>query len=93
MNLTLQMPKSQSDLQRLLTATITLVKEKMRSPSSIDSIYVNIISRDVIESYPQTREVHAKKKLSSLKGKVAKTSIEEIDKQIKSIRGEWQRDI
>ena len=41
----------------------------------------------------QTVEVHSKKKLSALKGRVTKMSAEEIDKQIKSLRDEWQRDI
>ena len=36
---------------------------------------------------------HLKEKLSSLEGKVSKMSSEEIDKQIKSLRDEWQRDI
>jgi hypothetical protein len=35
----------------------------------------------------------AKKALSRLKGKVSKMSGDEIDKRLKSIRSEWQRDI
>jgi len=42
---------------------------------------------------PERQVVRAKRKLSSLKGKVTKMSAEEIDKQLKSLRDEWQRDI
>jgi len=41
---------------------------------------------------PVLKVAIAKRKLSSLKDKFTKMSSEEIDKQLKSLRDEWERD-
>jgi ribosomal protein L29 len=72
------------------------------------SIEFNVIlSRDGIDEHgndlkarhynnfevPVKKLAKTKRKLSSLRGKVSKMSAEEIDKQLNSLRNEWQRDI
>jgi len=59
----------------------------------ISNSFINGIAEDVRTNLPSKEEVISKPKLSSLKGKVTKMNIEEIDEQLKSLRDEWQRDI
>ncbi len=59
----------------------------------ISNSLTNGIAEDVRTNLPSKEEVISKQKLSALKGKVTKMNIEEIDKQLKSLRDEWQRDI
>ena len=63
---------------------------------NVDELIGKEVIITVIEVEDSTQiidKVQNKKKLSSLKGKVSKMSASEIDKQLKYLRDEWQRDI
>lgn len=66
---------------------------KIDNQNVYDSLVLFLKSVGITISGQQSDEGHSKKKLSSLKGKVSKMTSEEIDKQIKAMRDEWQRDI
>jgi hypothetical protein len=71
-------------------STEKLIEYIQTLPSDEQQLIARRISQ--AERVPKTKKT-AKLKLSSLKGKVSKTSAAKIDKQIKSLRNEWQRDI
>ena len=88
--------RSNPQSEFLTTIDITLRQlKKWRHSISLDenSPLINGVAEDVRTNSLYKAEGQTKKKLSSLKGMVTKMSAEEIDKQLKSLRNEWQRDI
>ena len=74
-----------------MEVTINIEDEKIYTSlvQFLKSLNITIVS----ENPGKNGKTLKKKKLSELKGKVSKMSSAEIDKQLNSLRNEWQRDI
>lgn len=94
MNLIPLQSNPQNEFITTIEVTLRQIKSLRNSISlSINSPSNNGVAEDVRANALYKAEVPTKRKLSSLKGKVTKMSAEEIDKQLKLLRDEWQRDI
>ena len=94
MNLIPLQSNPQSEFLNAIEFTIRqLTTWRKQTPLHIIGSFSNGVAEDVRTNSLYRVEVITKRKLSSLKGKVTKMSVEEIDKQLKSLRDEWQRDI
>jgi len=87
--------QSNSDNEFLTVVDVTIKQFKSwryTIPLHINSSFT-VVAEDVRKNSPHKVEFGKRRKLSSLKGTVTKMSAEEIDKQLKLLRDEWQRDI
>lgn len=93
MNLIPLQSNPQSEFLTAIEVTIPQLNNWRHSiPLHVSSSFSNGVAEDVRSNSHYKVEVITKRKLSSLKGKVSKMSADEIDKQLKSLRDEWQRD-
>jgi len=74
-------------------STESLIKYIQTLPSEEQKLIVQRISKTEGIAKKGKTIVRKRAKLSALKGKVEKTTSAKIDKQIKSLRSTWHRDI
>lgn len=93
MNLIPFQPSPQSELFNLTDITTEKFERwRYSTPLHISSSFSRV-EEDLRKNSPYKVELSKRRKLSSLKGMVTKMNADEIDKRLKSLRDEWQRDI
>lgn len=94
MNLIPLQTNQRNDFFRMIDIQTERLKKRRHSvPLDRTGPSFNGVAEDMRTNSLNKTEVTIKRKLSSLRGKVTTMSVEEIDKRLKSLRNEWQRDI
>ena len=85
--------KQKSDIMIKEKSTEKLIEYIPTLPNQEQKLITQRISEIKSQTKKKKNPSLKKPKLSALRGRVTKTTSAKIDKQIKSLRNEWQRDI